>query len=92
MVPARLYVSGLGYVVAYVDGNRVTPARLEPGWTSYGHRVPYVAHDVTDMLQAAGGVNHTVGLALGESMLRMLVCAHSCELRQGTAGGPPCPY
>ncbi len=58
-------MSGLGYIVAYLNGRRVTPARLEPGWTAYGVRVPYAAHDVTAMLRAGSGGNYTLGLALG---------------------------
>ena len=39
---ARLYVSGLGYYEASLNGERVGDHVLDPGWTMYGKRVYYI--------------------------------------------------
>jgi len=59
---ARLYVSGLGFHEARLNGERVGDARLEPGWTNYDRVVPYVVHDVTSMLRDGDNV---LGVMLG---------------------------
>ncbi|RKN07082.1 alpha-L-rhamnosidase [Streptomyces radicis] len=47
---ARLYVTSWGVHVAHLNGVRVGEERLAPGWTSYHHRLPYRAHDITHLL------------------------------------------
>jgi alpha-L-rhamnosidase len=59
---ARLYISGLGYYEAYINGEKVGDHVLDPGWTQYGKRVFYVTYDITDML--ADGSN-AFGVMLG---------------------------
>lgn len=44
---ATLYVSGLGYYQAFIDGVRVGDYELTPGWTQYNMETHYVAHDIT---------------------------------------------
>lgn len=51
MVSARLYISGLGYYEAYLNGRRVGDHVLDPGWTNYAKRIQYSVYDVTDLLQ-----------------------------------------
>ena len=51
---ARLYVSGLGWHVAYLNGARLGDAILEPAFTNLRTSVLYVAHDVTARLRAGG--------------------------------------
>lgn len=47
---ARLYISGLGYYEAYLNGEKVGDHVLDPGWTTYSQRVLYAVHDVTHLL------------------------------------------
>ena len=46
---ARLYITGLGYYDARLNGESVGDALLDPGWTDYAKRVYYSTFDVTDM-------------------------------------------
>ncbi|MFF0271374.1 family 78 glycoside hydrolase catalytic domain [Kribbella sp. NPDC004536] len=59
---ARLYASGLGYADLRLNGQAVSDAVLDPGFTAYDRTVLYVTHDVTDLLQAGDNV---VGAELG---------------------------
>src|SRR3546814_50725 len=59
---ARLYVSGMGYYEAYLNGQKVSDHMLDPGWTTYSERVLYVVHDITSLLNS--GVN-TAGFMVG---------------------------
>lgn len=46
------------------NGQRVTDAELEPGWTEYGKRVPYATYDVTALV-AGDSADNVLGAALG---------------------------
>jgi alpha-L-rhamnosidase len=59
---ARLYITGLGYYEAYLNGEKVGDHMLDPGWTNYSKRIQYVTYDVTQMLRK--GVN-AIGVILG---------------------------
>ncbi len=59
---ARLYITGLGYYEAYINGKRVGNRRFDPAWTSYSKRILYSVYDVVNMLQ--NGKN-TIGVILG---------------------------
>ena len=59
---ARLYITGLGYYEASINGPRVGDQVLDPGWTNYGKRVFYSIYDVTGLLRA--GAN-CLGVMLG---------------------------
>jgi alpha-L-rhamnosidase len=48
---ARLYITGLGYYEASLNGTRVGDHVLDPGWTTYGKRVFYSTYDVTRELR-----------------------------------------
>jgi alpha-L-rhamnosidase len=48
---ARLYITGLGYYEASLNGRRVGDHVLDPGWTTYGKRVFYSTYDVTRELR-----------------------------------------
>ncbi|MGC4045004.1 MAG: alpha-L-rhamnosidase N-terminal domain-containing protein [Armatimonas sp.] len=48
---ARLYITGLGYFEASINGKNVSEAVLEPGWTNYTKRVFYRTFDVTKLLK-----------------------------------------
>ncbi len=49
---ARLYISGLGYCEASLNGQRLGDQVLDPGWTMYGQRVFYSSYDVGKQLRA----------------------------------------
>ena len=59
---ARLYICGLGYYEAYINGAKVGDHVLDPGWTAHRKQAMYVVHDITRLLQK--GTN-TVGVMLG---------------------------
>ncbi len=65
---ARLYASGLGYADLRVNGQPVTDAVLDPGFTDYGRTVLYVTHDVTDLLRTG---DNAVGAELGRGFFGM---------------------
>ena len=59
---ARLYISGLGYYEAYLNGSKVGDHVLDPLWTNYAKRVFYSTYDVTELLEKGG---NCIGIALG---------------------------
>ncbi len=61
-VRARLYVTGLGYYEAVLNGTRVGDRVLDPGWTMYGKRVFYSTYDVTRLLHQG---RNCLGVTLG---------------------------
>ena len=59
---ARLFIAGLGYYEATLNGARVGDQVLEPGWTCYSKRVLYSTYDVTRQLaQGENCLGVTVG-------------------------------
>jgi alpha-L-rhamnosidase len=60
---ARLYVTALGVYEVQINGRTVGDHVLDPGWTSYNHRLCYQTFDVTDLLRE--GPN-AIGAMLGE--------------------------
>jgi alpha-L-rhamnosidase len=52
---ARLYVTAHGLCIPTINGQRVSPDVLTPGWTSYGHRLHYQTYDVSQLVHE--GVN-----------------------------------
>ncbi len=59
---ARLYIAGLGYAEARLNGAKVGDHHLDPAYTRYDKRVLYVTHDVTAQLRE--GAN-ALGVMLG---------------------------
>ena len=59
---ARLYISGMGYYEAYLNGKKVSDHLLDPGWTTYSKRVLYAVHDITPLLQPG---QNTAGIMAG---------------------------
>lgn len=53
---ARLRLSALGLVDAWINGVRVSDALLTPGWTSYQERILLDTYDVTGLLRAGENV------------------------------------
>ena len=59
---ARLYLCGLGYSEAYMNGKKIGDHLLDPGFTSYRKQILYVTYDVTNLLKRG---NNTIGIMLG---------------------------
>jgi len=62
VISARLYISGMGYYEAYLNGKKIGDHVLDPGWTTYRKQVLYAVYDITDM--TAAGTN-VAGIMLG---------------------------
>jgi alpha-L-rhamnosidase len=62
---ARLYVSGLGWHIAYLNGQRLGTAVLEPAFTTLPQRVLYATHDVTGLVTIASGATNVFAAFLG---------------------------
>ncbi len=59
---ARLYISGLGYYEAYLNGKKIGDRVLDPGWTSYQKEILYSVYDITAQLKKGTNV---AGVMLG---------------------------
>lgn len=66
---AMLYVTGLGYYEAYINGQRVGDHVLDPGWTYYNKHTAYVVHDVLPMLKSG---SNAIGLMIGRGQYNPL--------------------
>ncbi len=69
---ARLYVSGLGYYEAYVNGVKAGDHVLDPGWTNYAKRVLYSVYDVTEQIKEG---KNAIGVSLGNGWYNPLPLA-----------------
>ena len=67
MVKARLYVTSLGVHRVSINGTPVSDELLNPGWSSYRHRLLAATYDVTSQLRA--GPNVIAGV-LGDGWYR----------------------
>jgi len=63
---ARVYIAGLGYHEAYLNGQRPGDQVLEPGFTRFDRRTLYVAHEVGHLLRQGANV---IGVILGNGFL-----------------------
>ena len=59
---ARLYIAGIGYYEASLNGEKVGDHWLDPGWTNYAKEILYSTYDVTSCLKK--GTN-CMGVILG---------------------------
>lgn len=60
---ARLYICGLGYYEAYIEGERVSQDLLEPAFTKYDSTCCYRVYDVAPLLPHQGSA--ALGVVLG---------------------------
>lgn len=61
---ARLYVTGLGNYIFYINGEKVGNDILTPGWTDYTKRLQYQVYDITEMLNEG---ENAAGAMLGNA-------------------------
>jgi alpha-L-rhamnosidase len=67
LVSARLYITALGVYEAQINGQTVGDHVLDPGWTSYNHRLRYYTFDVGRLL---GEGRNAIGAILGDGWYR----------------------
>ena len=86
---ARLYISGLGYYEAYLNGKKISDHMLDPGWTTYKKQVLYVVHDITSLIK--NGTN-VAGVMLGNGWWNPLPFKFfgRWDLRNYQQTGRPC--
>lgn len=85
---ARLYITGLGYYEAHLNGQPVGENVLDPAWTVYLKRVFYSTYDVTELLR--DGAN-SLAVTLGNGWynpLPLRMWGH-VNLREHLAVGRP---
>ncbi len=84
---ARLYIAGLGYYEASLNGTRVGDHRLDPGWTNYAKEVLYSTYDVTRQLKKG---RNCIGVLLGNGFYNPIPMPIFRNLRQYLTIGQPC--
>jgi len=86
---ARLYITGLGYYEAYINGQKADREMLAPGWTSFDKTVLYRSLDITSLMQDG---SNTVGVMLGNGWYNPLPLHMwgSRNLREHLRIGEPC--
>jgi len=67
LASARLYITALGVYEAQLNGVTVGDHVLDPGWTSYHHRLRYQTFDVTSLLREG---RNAIGAILGDGWYR----------------------
>lgn len=86
---ARLYITGLGYFLPSMDGQRIGDEALAPAWTDYNKTVLYSTHDVTQAV--SNGSSHVLGITLGRGwwdVAPLLFWGHK-EFRAALPTGDP---
>jgi len=86
---ARLYIAGIGYYEAYLNGKKINDQVLDPGWTTYKKEVLYVVHDITPLLKQGTNV---AGIMLGNGWWNPLPLRlfRRFNLRDFQQTGRPC--
>jgi len=85
---ARLYITGLGYYEARINGEKIGDAMLDPGWTQYGKKVLYSTYDISRQLKKGKNV---LGVILGNGWYNPLpLNIFGLNLRNTLTIGKPC--
>lgn len=86
---ARLYIAGLGYSIAYINGKRVGNNMLDMPWTQFGKQITYNTFDVTSML---GKGENALGVILGNGWYNPMPIKmfQTWNLRNYLTVGKPC--
>ena len=64
---ARMYICGVGYYEAYLNGERISDDHLNPAFTKYDKRLLYQTYDVTSMVKK----ENAIGIMLGNGWYNM---------------------
>ena len=59
---ARLYITGLGLYIAYINNQKVGNAYLTPGYNDYDYYLRYQTYDITNLLEE----NNNIEIHMGE--------------------------
>lgn len=86
---ARLYISGLGYYEAYLNGQKIGDHVLDPGLTAYRKQVLYTVYDITT--QVRNGIN-TASIMLGNGWYNAFPLRFwgGLNMRAALTTGRPC--
>ena len=86
---ARLYISGLGYYEAYLNGNKIGDHVLDPGFTTYKKELLYSVYDITALLK---NKNNVAGILSGNGWYNPLPFKlfGRWDLRDYQQTGRPC--
>ena len=85
---ARLYITGLGYCDATLNGKPVDDdRRLDPGWTNYGKQILYSVFDITPLIRRG---DNEIGVMLGNGFYNPLPMKVFVPLRDYLYIGRPC--
>ena len=86
---ARLYISGMGYYEAYLNGSKIGDHMLDPGFTTYAKEVLYTTYDITALLKKG---NNMAGIMLGNGWWNPLPLKlfGRWDLRTYQQSGRPC--
>ncbi|HEY3372960.1 MAG TPA: family 78 glycoside hydrolase catalytic domain [Prolixibacteraceae bacterium] len=89
ILSARLYIAGLGYSIAYVNGQRVGDHMLDMPWTQFNKQVMYNTFDVTALLHKG---KNAMGVTLGNGWYNPmpLKLFRNWNLRNTLTVGKPC--
>jgi alpha-L-rhamnosidase len=58
---AKLQITALGLYHVLLNGQRITPSKLNPGWTDYNKRLQFQEFDITPYLHQENTIEVTVG-------------------------------
>jgi len=65
---ARLYISGIGYNVPFINGQKISDRLLDPAFTRYDKTVLYTTYDITEHMRSGENV---LGVVLGNGWYNM---------------------
>ena len=66
---ATIYITGVGYYKASINGEKVGKNVLDPAWTDYSKRIYYSEYDVTSLIENG---NNCLGVTLGNGFYNPL--------------------
>ncbi len=86
---ARLYIAGLGYSIAYINGQRIGDHMLDMPWTQFARQVMYNTFDVTHLLHKG---KNTLAAMLGNGWYNPMPIRlfQRWNLREEITVGKPC--
>ena len=88
---ATLFITGVGYYEASINGVKVGDHYLDPGWTDYRKTIPYNVFDVTDRLKKGRSGRNCLGVELGNGWYNPLplLMWGGLNIRKFVATGTP---
>lgn len=86
---ARLYICGLGYYEAYLNGKKIGDHVLDPGFSTYRKQALYCVYDIGPLLKKG---SNTAGIMLGNGWYNPLPIRlfGRIDLRKYQQTGRPC--